>query len=134
MGYAFDAAFSNLDLWVRKGAPPPRAQPLQVKAPGTPQATIAADQFGSGLGGVRSPYVEVPAATYFTTSPGPGTCREMGHKALFDSARIKSLYGSSKNYASKVAQSVNRLVKERWLTESDGRRIKAEAAGLSAVQ
>src|SRR5437867_5228122 len=102
MSYAFNAAFSNLDQWVRKGSPPPHGQPLQLKDAGTAQVSIVADQFGNGLGGVRSPYVEVPAATYFTNSTGPGTCREMGHKAPFDSARINTLYGSSKNYASKV--------------------------------
>jgi hypothetical protein len=34
------------------------------------------------------------------------------------------LYSSDKVYADKVAQSVDRLVKERWLSEADGRRIK----------
>jgi hypothetical protein len=35
------------------------------------------------------------------------------------------LYTSDKDYADKVTQSVDRLVKERWLTEADGKRIKA---------
>ena len=34
-----------------------------------------------------------------------------------------------KNYEAKVAQSVDRMVKEHWITESDGKKIKAEAAG-----
>ena len=41
---------------------------------------------------------------------------------------MESLYGSPKGYISKVNASVDRLVKDRWLTESDGRKIKAEAA------
>jgi len=127
MSYAFDAAYANLDLWVRKGTPPPRAMPLKTKLDGA-ATSIAVDEFGNGAGGVRNPYVDVPIATYFTNSTGPGNCREMGHKATFESARINALYGSSKNYASKVAQSVDRLVREHWLTESDGKRIKAEAA------
>jgi hypothetical protein len=44
----------------------------------------------------------------------------------FDWARLNSLYGTPQNYAAKVAQSVDTLVRERWLTESDGRKIKAE--------
>ena len=36
------------------------------------------------------------------------------------------MYGSPENYAAKVSASVDRLVGERWLTESDGRKIKAE--------
>jgi hypothetical protein len=34
------------------------------------------------------------------------------------------LYSSDKVHADKVAQSVDRLVKDHWLTEADGRRIK----------
>ena len=66
------------------------------------------------------------AATFSTTSPGPGTCRELGHKVDFDAARIRTLYGSDKGYADKVSQSVDKLVKEHWLTEADGRKIKQE--------
>jgi len=44
----------------------------------------------------------------------------------FDWARLNSLYGTPQNYRAKVAQSVDRLVRERWLTESDGRKIKAD--------
>jgi hypothetical protein len=128
MSYVFNAAFFDLDQWVRKGIAPPRSVPIEIKDAGTPQATLITDQYGHALGGVRSPYVEVPAANYFTTSPGPGTCREMGHQIAFDSAKMSALYGNLKNYATKVAQSADRLVKERWLTESDAKRIKAEAA------
>ena len=45
--------------------------------------------------------------------------------------RLVSLHGTPQNYAAKVAQSVDRLVKERWLTESDGRKIKAESASVA---
>jgi hypothetical protein len=38
------------------------------------------------------------------------------------------LYGTPQNYVAKVAQSVDTLVRERWLTESDGRKIKEEIA------
>jgi hypothetical protein len=38
---------------------------------------------------------------------------------------MSTLYGTDTVYADKVAQSVDRLVKERWLTEADGRKIKA---------
>jgi len=124
MSSIFDATLANLELWVRKGTPAPRAPRLELKDAGTPQAAVLTDEFGNALGGVRNPWVDVPAATYLTTSPGPGTCREMGHKVDFDAARMKTLYGSDKGYADKVAQAVDRLVKERWLTEADGRRIK----------
>ena len=126
MTYVLDAAFANLTRWVRDGVPPPRAERIAVDNGGTPQARVRLDQFGNAVGGVRSPYVDVPRATYFTSTRGPGLCGNLGHEEAFDWARLETLYGSSRDYAAKVAASVDRLVKERWLTEADGRRIKAE--------
>ncbi len=127
MTYMFDAALYNLDQWVRKGTAPPHGTPVELKNPGRDDASIVLDSYGNGKGGVRSSYVDVPIATYFPNSNGPGTCPELGHKQDFDSSRLASLYGSPSKYASQVAESVNALVRQRLLTESDGRRIKAEA-------
>jgi hypothetical protein len=121
--YSYDAAFSNLDQWVRKGTAPPHADRIQMK-----DATLVLDQYGNGVGGVRSPYVDVPVATYTTSSPGPGTCGELGQVVRFDAAKIQSLHGDAKSYASKVSQSVDHMVKDRFLTESDGKKLKAELA------
>jgi hypothetical protein len=41
-----------------------------------------------------------------------------------------SVHATPKNYATKVTQSVDRLVRDRWLTESDGKKIKAEATSV----
>jgi hypothetical protein len=78
------------------------------------------------MGGVRTPLVDVPTATYFTTSPGPGTCFELGHSARLDQDRLKNLYPDPKKEADRIAQSIDRMVKDRFLTESDARRLRAE--------
>lgn len=123
---AVNAAFANLDRWVRDGTPPPRAERIGLKDGGTPRATFVTDQHGNAIGGVRSAYLDVPAATYHVSRTGPITCRNLGYRTPFDWPRLEQAYGSSTNYTAKVAQSVERLIKERWLTESDGRRIKTE--------
>jgi len=121
--YAYDAALLNLDQWARKGKPAPRAGLIEVK-----DGAVVLDAAGNGVGGVRSPWVDVPAATYF---PGttPAACREFGHTVTFDKARMDSIYGNDKNYQAKFAKSVDELVKAGWFTESDGKKMKAEAAG-----
>ena len=83
MRYVVNAAFANLDRWVRDGTPAPRAERVAVKNGGTPQAAIATDEFGNAIGGVRSPYLDVPTATYYASTPGPGTCGNLGHKDAF---------------------------------------------------
>src|SRR3954466_13839655 len=128
MTYVFDAAFANLDQWVRKGTLPPHGTPIELKKAADATASVVLDTNGHGKGGVRSPYVDVPVATYFTNTNGPGTCAELGHKTAFDTARFSTLYGTPAKYAGKVAQSVDALVRQRWLTASDGKKIKAEAS------
>jgi hypothetical protein len=129
--YALDAAFANLTRWVRDGIPPPKAERIKVENGGTPQARIVLDMFGNAAGGVRTPYLDVPSATYYTTTKGETFCPELARTEPFTWLRLTSLYGSPQNYAAKVAQSADRLVRERWLTESDGRKIKAEAGAAT---
>jgi hypothetical protein len=127
---ALDAAFANLTRWIRDGVAPPKAERIKIENPGTPQARIALDQYGNAIGGVRTPYVDVPIATFYTTSKGETFCPELAHTVPFDWARLNNLYGTPQNYAAKVGQSVDRMVRERWLTESDGKKIKAEAGSV----
>lgn len=126
--YVLDAAYASLTRWVRDGVAPPKAPRISVENGGTPQARIVRDQVGNAAGGVRTPYLDVPVARYHTESKGETFCPELGRTEPLDWARVVSLHGTPQNYATKVAQSVDRLVKERWLTESDGRKIKAESA------
>lgn len=127
MTYALDAAWANLTRWVRDGVPAPRAPRVAVENGGTPQARVVVDQFGNATGGVRTPYLDVPTATYYTSTKGPGLCGNLAHSEPFPWARLEAVYGSSRNYGSKVTESVDTLVKERWLVESDGRKMKAGA-------
>jgi hypothetical protein len=126
LSYEYHAALANLDQWVRKGTPPPKAERIKVNGTDTEQPNVALDQYGNGQGGVRTFYVDVPVATYFMSSPGPGNCAEFGRTAPFDWARLEAIYGNYKNWSNKVSQSVDRSVKERWFTDYDGKKIKAE--------
>jgi hypothetical protein len=123
---AYDAAFVNLDAWARRGTVPPRANRLMATAHETGPLTIAMDAFGHGLGGVRTPYVEVPIATYTTSNVGPAVCAEMGTATAFDAARVTSTYGSFENYAAKVNAAIKRLHDEHWLTDFDAKRVRTE--------
>ncbi len=121
--YAFHGAYRNLDEWVAKGVVPPKAARIEVK-----DGAIVMDEFGNGVGGVRNPWVDAPLETVVTTSPGPGTCRELGHTVPLEAARVSSLYPSAKDRISKVNASVDRAVSARYFTETDGKKMKTELA------
>lgn len=129
--YVYDAAFQHLFQWARKGVAPPKAERIRIKKEDT-KPTVALDEYGNGLGGVRTPWVEVPVASYFVTSLGPGTCAELGHKVVLEPSQLSSLYPNAKAYTGKVRQVTGRLVNEGWLTETDGRKIVSELSAVPA--
>ena len=87
----FQSAFANLDAWVRKGIAPSKAARIDVTNGGTPQALIVRDQHGNATGGVRTPFVDLPATTYLTgLGDKPGCGANFGSEAPFDWARLGS--------------------------------------------
>jgi Alpha/beta hydrolase domain len=122
--YSYDAALMNLDQWARKGIAPPHEERMQVTD--GPMPALVLDENSHAKGGVRSPWVDTPVATYTTTSPGPGTCAELSHTIPFTADRLKALYPTPQAYQKKMSVEVDELVKARWFTESDGKKMKAE--------
>jgi hypothetical protein len=125
--YAMNATLENIDRWVREGTPAPRAERLSVRGGGTPQAAFVFDEYGNAVGGVRSPYLDVPAATYHAKTPGQAVCGNLLNPVPFDWSRLEKLYGSHQGYMGKVGQAVDRMVQQRWLTRADGEKIKQGA-------
>lgn len=123
---AFNAAWRDLDDWVRKGIPAPHAQPIRVDK-GKP----VLDQFGNLQDGVRSPFVDVPTSTWFGSSTGESFCFIAGHEVPIDPARLKKLYPDHKAYERKVSADVAKLVNDRWIRPQDGKELVAEAKKAS---
>lgn len=119
----FDAAVRNLDWWVRYGVAPPHADPIEV-VNGAP----VLDEFGNVVGGLRSPYLDVPTSTWFGSSTGASFCFIAGHEVPFDAARLRQLYPTHSAYVRAVAKDTARLVAGRFITLPDGLDIIKEAA------
>jgi hypothetical protein len=120
---SFNAILANLDSWVRRGVVPPRAEPIQVVG-GQP----VLDQHGNVVGGVRSPYVEVPTATWHGNATGASFCFIAGWEEPFSAEKLRALYPTHGSYVSKVVDSVRDLVDERFITAADGVEIVREAS------
>jgi hypothetical protein len=122
LGIFQNAAFANLDLWARKNVPPPPGALINFQN-GAP----VLDQFGNYTGGVRSPYLDVPTAQWFASSPGPGLNFLLGYVHPFDGQHLKPLYDSHERYVDDVVNTTRRLVLQRYLTRDDGEEIIRQA-------
>lgn len=118
----FNAVFQNLDLWVRRGTPPPHAAPIEV-VNGQP----VLDQFGNVVGGLRSPYVDVPTSRWSGSSTGASFCFIAGHEVPLGDAVLQQLYRNDLDYDLRVAANVRQLLRERFLTAPDAARLLIEA-------
>ena len=119
---AFNAILQNLDRWVRADVPAPKAEQIHV-VDGAPEL----DRFGNVVGGVRSPFLDVPTSTWSGNSTGASFCRIAGHETPFDRVRLDALYPKAGDYARAVAANVKSLVAGRFITEADGQELIAEA-------
>jgi hypothetical protein len=84
MSWVLNSALSSLDIWVRDGTRPPKAQRLEVN-----DETIAylKDDLGNVLGGIRTSYVDAPAAIL------SGEAMDNGFILKADGERIKAAAG-----------------------------------------
>ena len=130
--YFFSAMLFNLDQWVRNGVAPPRGDRIAIKNAGTPDAAVATDAHGNALGGIRSPYVDAPAATFVEQMTGAGACNQIGYWVPFSYRKMEALYGGAAKYEAKMLAGVDKLVQQRWLLKEDAEKLKAELRTKSA--
>src|SRR5262245_35927618 len=125
-----NAALAGLTAWVTGGAPPPHAAPIELTS--TPPVTVARDAFGNALGGVRTPFLDVPAATYVPTDTalpgGSGFCPLYGYNIPFSHTVLGTLYNNHGDYVHRVVQQADHLVKAGFWLRPDAEAIKTQAA------
>jgi len=122
IGIFQSAAFANLDLWVRNNVPPPSGALINFQD-GAP----VLDTFGNPTGGVRSTWLNVPTAQWFSSSPGPGLNFLLGYVHPFDGPHLRPLYPSHHEYVVDVINSVRGLVNQGYILREDGDEIINQA-------
>ena len=136
--YFLNGAFANLDAWVKSNIIPPRAPRMVVKDKIENEYFGAKlGQYDNAIGGLRTPYLDVPVASYYSGSTGVDDytnfiCGITGYKVPFEKEVIKKLYKTREEFLSKVNKMVDSLVRERFIIKEDGEKIKREAEELKA--
>jgi hypothetical protein len=126
--YVGQAALSQLIQWVVKGTPPPRAPRLELNAEGD---GFRLDAHGNALGGIRTPWVDVPTAVL----SGLGQTGEMfallfGRTVPFDDATLSELYpGGSPEYLERFGAALDAAIADGFILGAD----RAEILGVAAA-
>jgi len=149
------AALLNLRRWVSEDVAPPRADRLivlQDRAAGRcgrrdEARPLRRDEHGNALGGVRSPWVDVPVASYYPHS-SPRTpdaalpaaasggrrlatadvADLMGSMSRFSSGTLRALYATPARYRERFGAALARAIDQRWIAAADAERARAIAA------
>ena len=127
LAWPVNAAVNALDAWARTGELPPVAERLQLT---DDNSAYRLDDLGNALGGLRTPYVEAPAAVLSGLGQTDNAfCFLFGTTALFDAGQMAALYVDRAGYQRAVAAAVDDAVARGVLLAEDGERV-IEAAGL----
>lgn len=135
LSFVQNAALGSLERWIDTGRPAPRAARMQVRNVDTMPDPVL-DQVGNALGGVRTPYLEVPDRRYVAYGTGPGFCSLDGHSDALESAALRARYGSGRRYLAAFTLSAARTVAAGFWLPADAvsavRQARQIAAGIDA--
>jgi hypothetical protein len=127
-------ALRNLLDWVDKGKVAPRAERIKVDRNNDDGSPMELDEQKNAKGGIRNPYVDVPAAAFGVTNqpanppiPNPSAwiaahgqgapaqmCRLAGYQIPFSKEQLQKLYSNKKTYQDRVKKSLDELEKAGW--------------------
>ena len=124
----------HLLRWVDEGIAPPRAPRILLdRDESNDGSTMVLDAHGNPVGGIRSPYVDVPTAKYapVNTAADPvianpseyvrvnglqgaqTMCRLSAYQEPFSAAKLRELYGSKREYLRKFETRLDELETRR---------------------
>ncbi len=131
----FSVSLHHLLRWVDEGVAPPRAQRILLdRDESNDGSTMVLDAHGNPVGGIRSPYVDVPTAKYapVNTAADPVIanpseyvrvnglqgaqimCRLSAYQEPFSQVKLRELYGSKREYLRKFEARLDELEKQGW--------------------
>jgi hypothetical protein len=135
MAAYMSVALDHLWKWVDKGVVPPRADRILLdRNAGIDGSLMALDAFGNARGGIRNPYVDIPAKKYAVRNEGASPpisnahpfvarrdaagrnqlCALAGYEIPLTPEQLRKLYGDTRTYRARVAQRFDELAWQGW--------------------
>ncbi len=131
----FSVSLHHLLRWVDEGIAPPRAPRILLdRDESNDGSNMVLDMHGNPVGGIRSPYVDVPTAKYapVNTAADPVIanpseyvrvnglqgaqimCRLSAYQEPFSKEQLRELYGSKREYLRRFEARLDELEREGW--------------------
>jgi hypothetical protein len=124
------AALHHLVAWVVDGTTPPTSPRLELEG----RNTIARDELGIAVGGIRTPPVDVPIRVLSgAPSSNDIVCLLFGQTLPLESGVLSTLYESKAVYLEALQASANAAVAAGWLLSEDAETIVAEETARAAT-
>ena len=126
--YVLQAAIVGLHAWIRAGVPPAQAAPMELSEADPPRLVL--DENGLAVGGVRTPWVDVPIAR----TSGIGTAESplshlFGSGEPFDAATLARLYpGGAVEYIERFTEALDEAIASGFIVPADREEILELAA------
>jgi hypothetical protein len=126
--YVAQAALAHLVRWVLEGVAPPSAPRLEVDDSST---DFHKDELGNVLGGIRTPWVDVPVAVLSGLGQGGESFAFLfGRTTPFDEATLTDLYpGGKDEYLERFEASLDATIEDGFVRAAD----RAEILGIAAA-
>jgi hypothetical protein len=130
--YVINSAFARINEWVEFGLPPAPAP--RFKYTSLSPATFAYDSNGNVVGGIRTPFVDVPVARLSGVSAGgAGFCVLFGSTTPFSQTQLAELYRSHGAFVSQFAFATIRSAAKGWILPHQVRALIKAADDASTV-
>jgi hypothetical protein len=147
----FSVGLYHLFRWVDLGLAPPRAPRVLLDRDASNDGSMMIlDANGNPLGGIRTPYVDVPTAKYTASNTAaeplirnPSAyiaangmqgaqimCRLSATQEPYSKEKLKQLYGNKRDYVRKVEARLEELEKQGWSLPVYHEVIAADAAAV----
>ena len=123
--YILRSALHGLDHWVRSGVPPASMPKLETNAD---LSAFLMDTNGNVLGGIRTPFVDVPLAKLSGSGQeGDSFCGLFGTTLGFTPEELQALYPTTQDFVAKWNDATDAAVATGAILAVDAENIKAAA-------
>jgi hypothetical protein len=117
--YVLQAAIAALNDWVRTGAPAATAQPMALTGADVPALVL--DDHELAVGGVRTPWVDVPIARTSGLAPDESPMSFLfGTGEVFDADTVRALYpGGAADDLARFGDALDRAIDAGFIVAAD---------------